>query len=120
MSVEPRQVGVEAGSELEDRRNGSSRSQRAGRRLHDSREELEQRALPRPVLPDDPERVALGVATYMFITRPKIDADVKTGRAAASRTPRPLAPAQASGFSSLKFDFGGVNGGAVGTASARF
>ena len=64
--------------------------------------------------------VALGVATYMFITRPKIDADVKTGRAAASRTPRPLAPAQASGFSSLKFDFGGVNGGAVGTASARF
>ena len=28
--------------------------------------------------------VALGVATYMFLTRPKIDADVKTGHAAPS------------------------------------
>jgi hypothetical protein len=44
--------------------------------------------------------VALGVATYMFISRPKVDAGVKTGR--------------------LSFDFGPTTGGAVGSVGARF
>ena len=60
--------------------------------------------------------VALGVATYMFLTRPKLDADVKTGRAA---TNLPL-PKPSTGFSSLKLDFGGVAGGAQGSVGARF
>ena len=51
--------------------------------------------------------VALGVATYMIITRPKLDAGVKTGQASA-------APSKVS------FDFGPVAGGAVGSLGARF
>jgi hypothetical protein len=44
--------------------------------------------------------VALGVATYMIITRPKVDTGVKTGH--------------------VSFDFGPVAGGAVGSLGARF
>jgi hypothetical protein len=59
--------------------------------------------------------VALGVATYMILTRPKLDADVKTGRASASPPPKP-----ATGMSSIKFDFGALSGGAMGSVGARF
>lgn len=51
--------------------------------------------------------VALGVATYMFVTRPKVDAEVKAGPA----------PAKASRVS---LDFGPVTGGAFGSVGARF
>ena len=59
--------------------------------------------------------VALGVATYLFITRPKIDAEVKTahvsGRSAAA--PR-------TGLSDLRVDLGAMTGGAMGSLGARF
>lgn len=60
--------------------------------------------------------VALGVATYMILTRPKIDADVKTGRAASA--PRPPAPSH--GIGPVRFDVRGANSGAVGTLGATF
>jgi hypothetical protein len=58
--------------------------------------------------------VALGVATYLLVTRPKIDADVKTGQA----PPPPKAPK--SGISDVAFDFGALQGGAMGSVGARF
>ena len=62
--------------------------------------------------------VALGVATYMFLTRPKLDAGVKTGQAftkpPASRSSR------VSRLSGVTFDFGAVGGGAMGSVGARF
>lgn len=45
--------------------------------------------------------VALGVATYMFVTRPKVDASVKTGRG-------------------VSFDVGALTGGAIGSVGGRF
>lgn len=62
--------------------------------------------------------VALGVATYMILTRPKLDADVKTGH--ASNGPRPALPKPATGVSSIKLDFGALSGGAMGSVGARF
>lgn len=59
--------------------------------------------------------VALGVATYMILTRPKLDADVKTGHASGSPPPKP-----ATGMSSIKLDFGALSGGAMGSVGARF
>jgi hypothetical protein len=53
--------------------------------------------------------VALGVATNLFVTRPKMDAEVKAARAATSLRP-----------SNVAFDFGPVMGGAVGSVGARF
>ena len=49
--------------------------------------------------------VALGVATYMLVTRPKGEADVKAARASSNN---------------VGFDFGAVNGGAVGSVGGRF
>jgi hypothetical protein len=57
--------------------------------------------------------VALGVATYMILTRPKVDAEVKTARSSAP--PKPV-----TGMSSVKFDFGALTGGAMGSVGARF
>lgn len=57
--------------------------------------------------------VALGVATYLFVTRPKVDADVKTGQASAP-------PPRKSGVSDVSFDFGALSGGAMGSVGARF
>jgi hypothetical protein len=54
--------------------------------------------------------VALGVATYMILTRPKID--VKTGSVVV-----PPPPKRTSG---VTFDFGAVTGGAMGSVGARF
>ncbi len=51
--------------------------------------------------------VALGVATYMFVTRPKIEADVKSGRASSSNT-------------AVSFDVGALSGGAMGSLGGRF
>jgi hypothetical protein len=62
--------------------------------------------------------VALGVATYLFVTRPKVDADVKTGHASAPPSPKPSHPTSA--FSNVTFDFGAVKGGGVGSLGARF
>jgi hypothetical protein len=59
--------------------------------------------------------VALGVATYLVITRPKIEPDVKTGH--ASNAPRPLPK---SGFTNVSVDFGALSGGAMGSLGARF
>lgn len=59
--------------------------------------------------------VALGVATYMILTRPKIDADVKTGARSASPPPKPP-----TGLSSIKVDFGALTGGGMGSVGARF
>lgn len=64
--------------------------------------------------------VALGVATYLFLTRPKIDADMKTGRV----DPRILPPKpRASGLGrvgDVSLDVRGVNGGAMGSLGASF
>lgn len=61
--------------------------------------------------------VALGVATYLFLTRPKIDADVKTGRVDT----RVLPPKPRSGgVGPVSFDVRGVNGGAMGSLGASF
>jgi len=49
--------------------------------------------------------VALGVATYMFVTRPKVEAEVKTAHASSNK---------------VGFDFGAVNGGAMGSVGGRF
>jgi len=49
--------------------------------------------------------VALGVATYLFVTRPKVEAGVKAGQAPSRN---------------VSFDFGPVSGGAVGSLGARF
>lgn len=57
--------------------------------------------------------VALGVATYLFFTRPKIEADVKTGHALAK-------PPVKSGLSDVSFDVGALSGGAMGSVGARF
>lgn len=57
--------------------------------------------------------VALGVATYMILTRPKIDAGVKA--ASASAPPRP-----AKALDGFRVDFGPTTGGAVGSIGARF
>ena len=62
--------------------------------------------------------VALGVATYLLVTRPKIDAEVKTGHASAS--PRRIAPPPRTGVSDVSFDFGALQGGAMGSVGARF
>ncbi len=51
--------------------------------------------------------VAIGVATYMFVTRPKVEGDVKAAHAHAS-------PGK------LGFDLGAVSGGAVGSVGGRF
>jgi len=61
--------------------------------------------------------VALGVATYMILTRPKIDAGVKA--ASASGPPRPAKP-PTSGIEGLRLDFGPTTGGAVGSIGATF
>jgi len=50
--------------------------------------------------------VALGVATYMFLTRPQIDTRVQTG--------------QASLLDRVRLDFGPTRGGASGTVGATF
>jgi hypothetical protein len=63
--------------------------------------------------------VALGVATYLFLTRPKIEADVKTGHAVNGSPPR-LPPRKAAGVSDVSFDFGALSGGAMGSVGARF
>lgn len=60
--------------------------------------------------------VALGVATYLIITRPKIDADVKTGHASAPPPPKKAT----SALSNVTVDFSGLNGGAMGSFGARF
>lgn len=60
--------------------------------------------------------VALGVATYMILTRPKLDAEVKTGRALPPAAPRLVA----RGLSGWKLDFGALNGGAMGSVGAHF
>lgn len=57
--------------------------------------------------------VALGVATYLFFTRPKVEADVKTGHALAK-------PPARKGISDVSFDFGALTGGAMGSVGARF
>jgi hypothetical protein len=57
--------------------------------------------------------VALGVATYLFLTRPKVDADIKTGHALAK-------PPARKGISDVSFDFGALSGGAMGSVGARF
>jgi hypothetical protein len=56
--------------------------------------------------------VALGVATYMILTRPNIDASVTK---AGNTSPTP--PKRTSGVS---FDFGAVTGGAMGSVGGRF
>jgi len=56
--------------------------------------------------------VALGVATYLVITRPKIEPDIKTGHASA--LPKKKA------FSDVSVDFGALSGGAMGSLGARF
>ena len=63
--------------------------------------------------------VALGVATYLILTRPKIDADVKTGHAMTELPPR-RPPRRATGVSDVSFDFGALSGGAMGSVGARF
>jgi hypothetical protein len=63
--------------------------------------------------------VALGVATYLVITRPKIEPDVKTGH--ASNGPRPITlPKRGLSVSDVSVDFGALNGGAMGSVGARF
>lgn len=57
--------------------------------------------------------VALGVATYLVITRPKIEPDVKTGHASAL-------PPKKSALSDVSVDFGALQGGAMGSLGARF
>jgi hypothetical protein len=59
--------------------------------------------------------VALGVATYLIVTRPKLEADVKS----ASSAPRFVSPPK-KGLSDVSVDFGAVSGGAVGSFGARF
>lgn len=59
--------------------------------------------------------VALGVATYMFITRPKIDDHVKVGRGRPEPTPEPR-----RGLSNVKVDLGPVIGGASASFGASF
>jgi hypothetical protein len=64
--------------------------------------------------------VALGVATYLFVTRAsqgRVDADVKTGLAAA---PARRETAKTAAVSDVSFDFGALSGGAMGTVGARF
>ena len=61
--------------------------------------------------------VALGVATYLLVTRPKIDAEVKTGHASA---PPPPVKTAKTGISDVSFDFGALQGGAMGSVGARF
>lgn len=51
--------------------------------------------------------VALGVATYMFVTRPKVDAGLTATQAPAPRR-------------NVSFDFGPVGGGAMGSVGTRF
>ena len=57
--------------------------------------------------------VALGVATYMILTRPKIDAVVKAGSAPASSKRPPL-------VSGVSLDVGALTGGAMGAVGGRF
>jgi len=61
--------------------------------------------------------VALGVATYMFLTRPKVDAEVKAARIVSP----PRAPRTVSVVEGWRVDFGpAAGGGAVGSVGARF
>ena len=62
--------------------------------------------------------VALGVATYLVITRPKIEPDVKTGHASNARTI--TLPKRGLSVSDVSVDFGALNGGAMGSVGARF
>ena len=62
--------------------------------------------------------VALGVATYLVIARPKIEPNVKTGHA-SNGPPQPLALPKRS-FSDVTFDVGALTGGAMGSVGARF
>ncbi len=56
--------------------------------------------------------VALGVATYLILTRTKSDSDVKVGYASP--------PSTRSLWRDVKFDVGAVRGGATGSVGARF
>jgi hypothetical protein len=62
--------------------------------------------------------VALGVATYLVITRPKIEPDVKMGHASNDK-PRTIALPK-KGLSDVSIDFGALSGGAMGSLGARF
>lgn len=62
--------------------------------------------------------VALGVATYMILTRPNLDSHLKTAHASPSNR-HPGAPAR-KGTSNVIFDFGAITGGAMGSVGARF
>lgn len=62
--------------------------------------------------------VALGVATYLLVTRPKGEAELKTGHASAP--PNRIARAPRTGVSDVSFDFGALQGGAMGSVGARF
>ena len=54
----PGEVGVEAGAELEQRRDAAAGLDAAARRLDDPRDEPQQRRLARAVAPDEPDRLA--------------------------------------------------------------
>lgn len=62
--------------------------------------------------------VALGVATYLVITRPKIEPNVATGHA-SNGGPRAVTLPK-KGLSDVSVDFGALSGGAMGSVGARF
>jgi hypothetical protein len=59
--------------------------------------------------------VALGVATYLILARPRIDTSASGVRAAAGSPPKPP-----GGVTGLAFDVGALAGGAMGSVHARF
>lgn len=58
--------------------------------------------------------VSLGVATILILTRPKVDAEVKTDKPAATQK-KPT-----TGLGNVTFDVGALSGGAMGAVGGRF
>ena len=64
--------------------------------------------------------VALGVATYMILTRPKVDASVKSGQLSPPPRDDERNEGKKSAFQGWNVNFGPTTGGAVGSVGASF
>src|SRR3954463_6297227 len=118
--LDARELGVEAGADLDQRPDAPTDLDRPGRRREDPGEQLQQRRLPRAVLSDDAERLAgldveVDVPQRPELARPRqLSAEERLlQRAALREADREEAPPPAS------LDLAGSDGSAARHLKAR-